>query len=172
MIGFQSELDALPGIGHACGHNLIAISGVAAALSVAATLVAKDIPGTVILLGTPAEEGGGGKIRLESAGAYKTMDACLMIHPAAKSGTGPMLAVQPVVVTYRGRTAHSGAAPWEGINALDAAVLAYNNISALRQQIHPPNASTVSSRATTGHPTSSPANLRSSTTSVRPPFPG
>lgn len=137
VVGFQSELDALPGIGHACGHNLIAISGVAAALSVAATLVSKDIPGTVILLGTPAEEGGGGKILLERAGAYKTMDACLMVHPAAKSGTGPMLAVQPVFVTYTGQTAHSGAAPWEGINALDAAVLAYNNISALRQHIHP-----------------------------------
>ncbi|KIS70845.1 uncharacterized protein UMAG_01992 [Mycosarcoma maydis] len=137
VIGFQSELDALPGIGHACGHNLIAISGVAAALSVAATLVAHDIAGTVILLGTPAEEGGGGKIRLERNGAYKRMDACLMVHPAPVSGTGPMLAVQPVVVTYKGRTAHSGAAPWEGVNALDAAVLAYNNISALRQQILP-----------------------------------
>ncbi|SPO23535.1 related to amidohydrolase [Ustilago trichophora] len=137
VVGFQSELDALPGIGHACGHNLIAISGVAAALSVAATLVAKDVPGTVVLLGTPAEEGGGGKIRLEKNGAYKNMDACLMVHPAYMSGTGPMLAVQPVVVTYKGRTAHSGAAPWEGINALDAAVLAYNNISALRQQIQP-----------------------------------
>ncbi|KAJ1027033.1 hypothetical protein NDA18_003053 [Ustilago nuda] len=137
VIGFQSELDALPGIGHACGHNLIAIAGVAAALSVAATLVAKDIPGTVVLLGTPAEEGGGGKIRLEEKGAYKDMDACLMVHPAYQSGTGAMLAVHPVVVTYKGRTAHSGAAPWEGINALDAAVLAYNNISALRQQIQP-----------------------------------
>lgn len=137
VIGFQAELDALPGIGHACGHNLIAISGVAAALSVAAALVAKDISGTVVLLGTPAEEGGGGKIRLERKGAYKDMDACLMVHPAVKSGTGPMLAVQPVVVTYKGQTAHSGAAPWEGINALDAAVLAYNNISALRQQIRP-----------------------------------
>ena len=137
VVGFQSELDALPGIGHACGHNLIAISGVAAALSVAATLVAKDIPGTVVLLGTPAEEGGGGKIRMEEKGAYKGMDACLMVHPAYMSGTGSMLAVQPVVVTYKGRTAHSGAAPWEGINALDAAVLAYNNVSALRQQIQP-----------------------------------
>lgn len=137
VVGFQSELDALPGIGHACGHNLIAISGVAAALSVAATLVAKDIPGTVKLLGTPAEEGGGGKILLEQNGAYKGLDACLMVHPAHMNGTGPMLAVQPVVVTYKGRTAHSGAAPWEGINALDAAVLAYNNISALRQQIQP-----------------------------------
>lgn len=137
VIGFQSELDALAGIGHACGHNLIAMSGVAAALSVASALVEKDIAGTVVLLGTPAEEGGGGKIKLADAGAYKDMDACLMIHPAAMSGTGAMLAVHPVVVTYKGRTAHSGAAPWEGINALDAAVLAYNNISALRQQIQP-----------------------------------
>lgn len=71
------ELDALPGIGHACGHNLIAISGVAAALSVAEALVKHDIAGRVILHGTPAEEGGGGKLSLINAGAYKEMDACL-----------------------------------------------------------------------------------------------
>ncbi|EPQ29090.1 uncharacterized protein PFL1_03379 [Pseudozyma flocculosa PF-1] len=136
-IGFQSELDALPGIGHACGHNLIAISGVAAALSVAAALRKHDVAGTVVLLGTPAEEGGGGKLRLLEAGAYKSYDAALMVHPAPTSGTGAMLAVQPVMVRYTGATAHAGAAPWEGVNALDAAVLAYNNISALRQQMPP-----------------------------------
>ncbi|KAN0060416.1 hypothetical protein ACQY0O_007746 [Thecaphora frezii] len=138
-IGFQSELDALPGIGHACGHNLIAISGVAAALSVAHALVKHDVPGTVVLLGTPAEEGGGGKLNLLKAGAYKRMDACLMLHPAPSSGTGAMLAVQAVKVTFTGRTSHAGAAPWEGVNALDAAVLAYTNVSALRQQMHPSN---------------------------------
>lgn len=70
-------MDSLPGIGHACGHNLIAISGVAASLSVAAALVKHDVPGRVVLLGTPAEEAYGGKIELLNAGAYKEMDACL-----------------------------------------------------------------------------------------------
>jgi metal-dependent amidase/aminoacylase/carboxypeptidase family protein len=76
----SSELpvDALPGIGHACGHNLIGISGCAAAIGVAAALKQHDIPGKVVLLGTPAEEGGGGKTKLLAAGAYKGMDACLM----------------------------------------------------------------------------------------------
>lgn len=77
--------DALPGIGQACGHNLIAIAGVAAALSVAAALKEHDIPGKVILLGTPAEEGQGGKNILIARGAYKPMDCCLMLHPAPKT---------------------------------------------------------------------------------------
>lgn len=76
-IGFNSELDALPGIGHACGHNCIAIAGVAASLAVAEALVKHDLPGRVVLLGTPAEEGGGGKINLVEDGAYEGMDACL-----------------------------------------------------------------------------------------------
>lgn len=71
-------VDALPGIGHACGHNLIAISGCAAAIGVAAALRQHHIPGQVVLLGTPAEEGGGGKAKLLEAGAYEGMDACLM----------------------------------------------------------------------------------------------
>ncbi|CAO1615510.1 unnamed protein product [Parajaminaea phylloscopi] len=134
-IGFNSEMDALPGIGHACGHNLIAIGGIAAALSVAAALVKHDIAGRVILLGTPAEEGDGGKIVMLKEGAYKSMLACLMIHPAPSSTTGPMLATIPATATFTGRTSHAGAAPSEGINAQDAAVLAYMNMSALRQQL-------------------------------------
>ncbi|UZJ51112.1 hypothetical protein CBS101457_000432 [Exobasidium rhododendri] len=136
-IGFQSELDALPGVGHACGHNLIAISGVAASLGVAGALIKHDIAGRIILLGTPAEEAGGGKLRLLDAGAYKSMDACLMVHPAPFDSVGAMIAVVQIDVTYTGHTAHAGAAPWQGINAQDAGVLAYTNISALRQQIQP-----------------------------------
>lgn len=78
IVYLDSPVDALPGIGHACGHNLIAISGCAAAIGVAAALKQHDIPGKVVLLGTPAEEGGGGKTKLLAAGAYKGMDACLM----------------------------------------------------------------------------------------------
>lgn len=131
----RRELDALPGIGHACGHNLIAISGVAAALSVAEALEKHDVPGRVILLGTPAEEGGGGKINLLQAGAYKDMDACLMVHPSPFDNVARMLAVVPIYVSFEGVPAHAGAVPWEGKNALDAGVLSYMSISALRQQI-------------------------------------
>lgn len=78
VIGVNSEMDALPGIGHGCGHNLIAISGVAVSLAIKAALEEHDIPGTVVLLGTPAEEGGGGKITLLERGGYDGMDACIM----------------------------------------------------------------------------------------------
>lgn len=136
-IGFQSELDALPGIGHGCGHNLIAISGVAAAVSLARAAQTHNVPIKVVLLGTPAEEGGGGKINLIRAGAYDQMQVCLMVHPAILNTVTPMLAVQSLSVHYHGKTAHAAAAPWQGINAQDAAVLAYNNVSAMRQQLPP-----------------------------------
>ncbi|KAF8515825.1 amidohydrolase [Hysterangium stoloniferum] len=140
VLGVNSEMDALPGIGHACGHNLIAIAGVGVALGVKAALVKHDIAGEVVLLGTPAEEGGGGKIILLDRGGYADMDACIMCHPAPGPNgyfvIGPSFAMQSLDVEFFGRTAHA-AAPWEGINALDAAVLAYSSISALRQQIKP-----------------------------------
>lgn len=136
-IGFQSELDALPGIGHACGHNLIAIAGVGASLALANALQKHDVPGKVVLLGTPAEEMQGGKIRLLAKGAYEGMDTCLMVHPASLDSVGIMLAKSDLLVRYTGHGAHAGAAPWEGVNAQDAAVLSYVNISALRQQIKP-----------------------------------
>ncbi|KAF9045487.1 hypothetical protein BJ165DRAFT_1477668 [Panaeolus papilionaceus] len=140
-IGVNSEMDALPAIGHACGHNLIGISGVAVAISIKAALEQHKIPGKVVLLGTPAEEGGSGKVKLLEKGAYQGMEACLMCHPAP----GPVgsvsltscLALQRMIVEYTGHTAHAALSPWEGRNALDAAVLGYNNISALRQQLRP-----------------------------------
>lgn len=141
VLGVNSEMDALPGIGHACGHNLIAVAGVAVALAVREAIVKHDIPGTVVLLGTPAEEGGLGKQLLIDEGAYKGMDACIMCHPtpgpAHSTANVTCLAVQVIDVEYIGYTAHASAAPWEGINAFDAAHLAYANISALRQQIKP-----------------------------------
>ncbi|KAG2742950.1 hypothetical protein P692DRAFT_20785328, partial [Suillus brevipes Sb2] len=141
VLGINSEMDALPGIGHACGHNLIGISGVAVALAAKAAMERLNIDGKVVLLGTPAEEGGFGKIALYEKGAYDEMDVCLMCHPAP----GPRhsisltscLALSFITVEYQGHTAHAGLSPWEGQNALDAAVLAYNNISLLRQQIKP-----------------------------------
>ncbi|KAJ7043655.1 hypothetical protein C8F04DRAFT_726035 [Mycena alexandri] len=129
------------GKGHACGHNLIASSGCGVALAVKVALEAHNIPGKVVLLGTPAEEGGGGKIILLERGGYKDMDLCVMCHPAPgpinSANLGASIAVQAIRVEYAGRNAHAGAAPWEGTNALDAAFLAYSSISVLRQQMRP-----------------------------------
>ncbi|KAL6305230.1 hypothetical protein BKA93DRAFT_731758 [Sparassis latifolia] len=141
VIGVNSEMDALPGIGHACGHNLIAIAGVGAALAVKAALEKHDVSGKIVLLGTPAEESGGGKVKLLDRGAYDEMDACIMCHPSPgplhSVSVGPCLACQTIEVEFFGHTAHAAWAPWEAQNALDAAFLAYTNISVLRQQIKP-----------------------------------
>ncbi|KAJ0413378.1 hypothetical protein BJY00DRAFT_322054 [Aspergillus carlsbadensis] len=147
LVAFNAEYDALPGIGHACGHNLIATMSIAAFLGVAHALKANKIPGRVRLIGTPAEEGGGGKIKIIDAGGFRGVDACLMTHPGPPDDcvgfTGdaymPTIASHKAMVRFFGKTAHASMAPWEGVNALDAAVLAYNGISALRQQIHPLN---------------------------------
>ncbi|RIB23049.1 hypothetical protein C2G38_2139918 [Gigaspora rosea] len=140
VVSFNSEYDALPELGHACGHNLIAISGVGAVIGLKAVLEKFEIEGTVKLFGTPAEEIGVGKIELIEAGAYKDVDVSLMIHPAAADGAfGKLIANNSIVVEYFGKSAHASGAPWEGINALDAIVLAYNNIGLLRQQSLPTN---------------------------------
>ncbi|KAF9494346.1 hypothetical protein BDN71DRAFT_1449074 [Pleurotus eryngii] len=140
-IGINSEMDALPNIGHACGHNLIGMSGIAVACALKAALQQWDIPGKIVLLGTPAEEGGGGKIILLDKGAYEGMDICLMCHPApgpkGSLSLSSCLALNRISVDFFGHTAHAALSPWEAQNALDAAVLSYNNIAALRQQIKP-----------------------------------
>lgn len=138
VVAFNAEYDALPGIGHACGHNLIATGSIAAFLGVVAALKENPIPGRVRLLGTPAEEGGGGKLKLIQAGAYDNVDACLMTHPFSSPTNvayGTCMASSKFRATFTGKPAHAAAAPHEGINALDAAVLAYNGTSMLRQQI-------------------------------------
>ncbi|OKL63502.1 hypothetical protein UA08_01559 [Talaromyces atroroseus] len=152
VVVFNAEYDALPRIGHACGHNLIATSAIAAFLATceAMKLQYRNGPGfTVRLLGTPAEEAGGGKIHLINKGAYKDVFACLMLHPIsplphddkflsiAAGPPGGFLATDDVRVTFTGKAAHAAAATWERINALDAVVAAYLNISLLRQQILP-----------------------------------
>ncbi|CAJ0747646.1 351_t:CDS:10, partial [Entrophospora sp. SA101] len=125
------------GIGHACGHNLIAISGVAAAIGIKSVIEKYEIEGTVKLLGTPAEETGGGKIDLIEAGAYDNVDISLMVHPGTiDAAFANFLALRAVSVEYFGKNAHAS-----GINALDALISAYNNISLLRQQILPTNRS-------------------------------
>ncbi|WVQ82138.1 hypothetical protein IAT38_004266 [Cryptococcus sp. DSM 104549] len=146
--GFNSEFDALPEVGHACGHNLIAVIGVAGAAGLMAAMKACDIAGTVKLIGTPAEEGGGGKVILLNEGVYDDLDACTMAHPGGGYGptsftgqvpiNGPgTLARAGFEIEFHGRGAHAGAAPWMGINALDAAVQGYTAVSMLRQQLEP-----------------------------------
>jgi amidohydrolase len=145
LVVYNAEMDALPGMGHACGHNLIATSSLAAFLATAEALRADGGEGRVRILGTPAEESGGGKIDLLRAGAYKGVDACLMGHPGPGgpkvpidgSANGKCMARAGVTATFKGVNAHAGNAPWQGRNALDAAVAAYNSISMLRQQITP-----------------------------------
>jgi amidohydrolase len=125
------EYDALPGIGHACGHNIIATAGLGAGLAAAA--VAEQAGGLLRIMGTPAEEGGGGKIAMAKRGAFDKVDAAMMVHPAdADLICMDTIALQELHVQYHGKAAHAAAAPWEGRNALDAAVLGYVNIAAMR----------------------------------------
>ncbi|KAF4835456.1 Peptidase M20 domain-containing protein 2 [Colletotrichum siamense] len=144
-----AEYDALPDIGHACGHNLIATSSIAAFLGAAQALSELKIPGRLRILGTPAEEGGGGKAKLIDAGAFNPPEdvaAAIMAHPTAAhqggSGDGSsglagfkLIASHKFRVEFRGKPAHAAGEPWKGLNALDAAVAAYSNVALLRQQI-------------------------------------
>jgi amidohydrolase len=135
-IAVLCEYDALPGIGHACGHNVIGTAGAGAGIAAAA--LAEELGGTVVVLGTPAEEGGGGKVALAQRGAFEGIDAALMVHPAGLDLAAiSAIAIQQLEVTYHGRAAHAAAAPQAGRNALDAAVLGYVNVAALRQHIRP-----------------------------------
>ncbi len=130
------EYDALPGIGHACGHNIIGSAGLGA--GIAAAKVAEALGGRVAILGTPAEEGGGGKEFMIRRGAFDDIDLAMMVHPADRDlTTMHTIAIQQLHVTYDGQAAHAAAAPHRGRNALDAAVLGYNNVAALRQHIRP-----------------------------------
>ncbi|MDP2291185.1 MAG: M20 family metallopeptidase [Actinomycetota bacterium] len=135
-IAVLCEYDALPGVGHACGHNIIATAGLGAGL--AAAFVAEAAGGRVRIMGTPAEEGGGGKVRMARKGAFDDIDAAMMVHPAdADLIAMDCIAIQELMVTYHGKSAHASAAPWEGRNALDAAVLGYTSLAQMRQHIRP-----------------------------------
>ncbi len=135
-IAVLCEYDALPGVGHACGHNVIATAGLGAGLAAAA--IAEQAGGRIRIMGTPAEEGGGGKVKMARAGAFEGIDAAMMVHPAdADLIQMDCIAIQELEVEYHGKAAHAAAAPWEGRNALDAAVLGYMNVAAMRQHIRP-----------------------------------
>ena len=130
------EYDALPGIGHACGHNIIAAAGLGAGVALSA--VAEVCGGNLRLMGTPAEEGGGGKIEMARKGAFNNIDAAMMIHPSDQDlARMNAIAIQQLFVRYQGLAAHAAVSPDKGKNALDAAVLGYMNVAALRQHIRP-----------------------------------
>ena len=133
-VAVLAEYDALPEIGHACGHNLIATSGVGAGLALAS--LGDRLPGRVRLLGTPAEEHGCGKELMRRAGALDGVDAALMMHPGSVNLVSmPCIAMAELGVAYHGRSAHASAMPERGINALDAIVVGYQAVAALRQHI-------------------------------------
>jgi amidohydrolase len=136
VVAVCAEYDALPEVGHACGHNIIAASAVGAGLALAA--VADEIGLQVRVLGTPAEEGGGGKIFMLERGAFEGVHAAMMVHPwPVERLTGSCLAVAHFDVHFVGKEAHASAAPWEGVNALDAMTIAQVSLGLLRQQLRP-----------------------------------
>ncbi len=135
-IAFLAEYDALPGIGHACGHNLIAAAALGAAVGMLAVL--DELPGRIKVIGTPAEEKGGGKRIMVDAGVFDGVDAAMMIHPATKNIVlRGSLASMRLRVEFHGKTAHAAAYPQSGINALDAILQTFNNINAMRQYLEP-----------------------------------
>jgi amidohydrolase len=136
-VAILCEYDALPEIGHACGHNVIAASGAGAGAALAA--VKDHLPaGRIQVIGTPAEEGGGGKIKLLSAGVFDGVDCAMMIHGLDRFLLhSPLLGIVRVSVEFHGKAAHASAAPWKGINALDAVIQTFNGINALRQHLRP-----------------------------------
>jgi amidohydrolase len=136
-IAIMCEYDALPGLGHACGHNVIAAAGAGAGVALAA-LKDKLPKGRIQVIGTPAEEGGGGKVKLIRGGVFEKVDAAMMIHGwDAWIGHQDLLGVVRVVFEFTGTAAHASADPWSGVNALDAVIQTFNNVAMLRQQVRP-----------------------------------
>lgn len=141
-VALLAEYDALPDVGHGCGHNLIAISNLGAGLGVKAAL--ESLPGRLVVLGTPAEEGGGGKVRLLEAGVFKDIDIALSSHPASNLTMIPTeipmdeswsLAMVGYRYAYHGKSAHAAAMPESGINALNAVIHLFTGIDAMRQHL-------------------------------------
>jgi amidohydrolase len=136
-IAILCEYDALPAIGHACGHNVIATAGAGAGAALAAVRDALP-PGRIQVIGTPAEEGGGGKVRLLQAGVFTHVDAAMMIHGFDRWILHQdLLGIVRVGFEFTGRAAHASVDPWDGVNALDAVIQTFNNVSMLRQQVRP-----------------------------------
>jgi amidohydrolase len=135
-IGFMSEYDALPEVGHACGHNLIGTMGIAAGIGLSKIL--NELGGKVIVFGTPAEETKGGKVTMAEEGIFDSLDVAMMVHPLDRyMASGSSLAMDAIQFEFFGKPAHAAASPHLGINALDAVLQTFNSINALRQHITP-----------------------------------
>ncbi|WP_176473989.1 M20 family metallopeptidase [Niallia circulans] len=134
VIGFMAEYDALPELGHACGHNLIGTMGIAAGIGLSKVL--SETGGKVIVYGTPAEETKGGKVTMAEAGIFEDLDVAMMVHPLdSYMKSGDSLAMDAIQFEFFGKAAHAAASPHLGINALDAVLQTFNSINALRQHI-------------------------------------
>jgi amidohydrolase len=135
-IGILAEYDALPGLGHGCGHNTMAASGVGAAIALAS--IAEELPGEIVFLGTPAEERGSGKQWMIEDGLFAGIDAALLFHPCDRNHVESQpLASEDVDVVFHGLQAHAAADPWKGRNALDAMVTLFTSVGLWRQQLRP-----------------------------------
>lgn len=135
-IGYLCEYDALPKIGHGCGHNMIGV--MSAGAGVALSKVLHEIGGKVIVYGTPAEETNGGKVILAEAGVFDELDAAMIVHPDGETrASGSSSALYPIRFIYKGKTAHAASCPEKGINALNSVIQLFNGIDALRQHVTP-----------------------------------
>jgi amidohydrolase len=133
-VALLAEYDALPKIGHGCGHNIIGVSAVGAAVASKSTI--DRLGGSIVVMGTPGEEGYGGKIDMVKAGAFKGMDVAMLVHPEVRNmPTEDALAASTLEAEFFGRPAHAASQPHKGINALDAMILAFTAINSLRQHI-------------------------------------
>ena len=137
VIAYAGEYDALPEVGHGCGHNLMCSSSAGAAVA-ASRMLGRDFGGEIRFIGTPAEEAGNGKVHLIGAGVFEDVDICLQIHPSDSNSAEVLaLAVTEVGVTFHGKLAHASGDPWLGRNALDAIVLLYTMVAQWRQHLKP-----------------------------------
>ena len=134
IVSFLAEYDALPGLGHACGHNLIATASAGAGTALASAIPAET--GGVVVFGTPAEEGGGGKVIMAKNDYFRDVDVSMMVHPAGETRAEvDFLALAELRFHFQGKPAHASASPEQGINALDGIIATFNAISALRQHL-------------------------------------
>ena len=135
-IGYLCEYDALPEIGHGCGHNMIGT--MSAGAGVILSKIIEEVGGKIIVYGTPAEETNGAKVFFAEAGVFDELDAAMVLHPDARtSRSGTSVALYPLQFTYKGKTAHAASCPHEGINALNSVIQLFNGIDALRQHVTP-----------------------------------
>ncbi|MDU6339933.1 MAG: M20 family metallopeptidase [Clostridium sp.] len=133
-VGYLCEYDALPGIGHGCGHNMIGT--ISAGAGIALSKIIDQVGGKIIVYGTPAEETNGAKVIMVEKGAFDELDCAMMVHPNDKTyASGTSSALYPIQFTFKGKTAHAASCPEQGINALNAVIQLFNGIDALRQHV-------------------------------------